>query len=183
MTFKSFFIIALALTLMPSPNGGEFSWSETKKLTWADFKGKPDINSDAVALTASGITFGYSYRQQRDTGEIISFTTDVNAYFYPNMSWYHKDRANNYILAHEQLHFDLTELYVRKFRKAVKDIPITKTIKSDLKKLQKDINSALSEAQNKYDFETNHSIIPEAQQRWIDSIHIELEKHKEFKSQ
>lgn len=169
--------------LISPSNDGEFTWNESKKLTWADFRGKPDKNSDAVALTASGITFGYSYRQQKGSGEIISFTTEVNAYFYPKMSWYHRDRANNYILAHEQLHFDLTELYVRKFRKAVKDLPITKSIKSDLKKLQKEINSALSEAQNKYDFETNHSIIPDAQQKWIDSISIELEKLKAFKSQ
>lgn len=183
MTLKFYFVICLLLTFISSPNDGEFTWNENKKLTWTDFKAKPDKNSDAVALTASGITFGYSYRQQRGSGEIISFTTDVNAYFYPRMSWYYKDRANDYILAHEQLHFDLTELYVRKFRAAVQSIPITKSIKSDLKKLQKDINSALSEAQNKYDFETNHSIIPEAQKRWIDSIHIELKKLKAFKSQ
>ena len=169
--------------LFQAPNDGEFTWNETKRLTWADFQGQPDANSDAVALTASGITFGYSYRQQRGSREIVSFTADVNAYFYPKLSWYHKDRANDYILQHEQLHFDLTELYVRKFRMAVQEIEITKNIKSDLKKLQKGINEALSAAQNQYDFETQHSIIPEAQKRWNDSIQIELVKLEEFKSQ
>ena len=32
----------------------------TKKLTWKDFKAEPNQKSDAVALTASGITFGFS---------------------------------------------------------------------------------------------------------------------------
>ena len=30
-------------------------WSATKRLSWANFKGNPVQNSDAVAVTASGI--------------------------------------------------------------------------------------------------------------------------------
>ena len=182
MSVKPFIVLCLLSLIVFRPNGDEFVWSEGKKLTWEDFKAKPDSHSDAVALTASGITFGYSYKQQRGSGEIISFTTDVNAYFYPSKSWYHKDKANDYILQHEQLHFDITELYVRKFRKEVEHLKLSKHIKTDLKRLQKDINEALSKAQNAYDFDTTHSINKARQQVWIDSIQSELLKLKAYKS-
>ena len=91
------------------------SWDASYKLSWSDFKAKPNTNSSAVAITASGIIFGFSIKQT-DKNKVVSFTTDVYAHFYPEQSWYKMKRANNHILQHEQLHFDITELYARKFR-------------------------------------------------------------------
>ena len=54
------------------------SWSQNYKLTWQDFKGKPDKNVDAVAITASGITFGYSIQRSSLKG-ITGFETSINS--------------------------------------------------------------------------------------------------------
>jgi hypothetical protein len=102
-----------------------------------------------VALTASGITFGYAVKTSGE--RIIDFTTSGEAHFYPNKSWYLKDRRNTYILAHEQLHFDITELYARMFRAQLKGLVVTQNVKDQMQRLHKAINEAVDETQKRYD--------------------------------
>lgn len=156
------------------------TWSQTQPLTWSDFKAKPNPNSHAVALTSSGITFGYSLKTSR--GRIVSYTVTVECLFYPNKSWYKKGKANAYILSHEQLHFDITELYVRIFRSELAKLKVNQNIKAQLKSLHKSVNDALDKTQKQYDAETNHSINSEAQKQWEAFIKKELNKLAAFKS-
>ena len=85
-------------------------------------------------------------------------------------------------MAHERLHYNITELYARKFRKALASIQSSKSLKLDLNKLQKAINSQFTKRQNDYDFETNHSRIPQAQKQWQLRIEKELLALEAFKS-
>jgi hypothetical protein len=161
-------------------NEESFTWEAERKLIWADFKGRPDRNSEAVALTASGLTFGYSITTSNKN--IVGFTATIEAHFYPRKSWYFKDKANAYILAHEQLHFDITELYARKFRKELEGMVTNNNIKRQLDQLHQSINEDLDITQKTYDFETNHSINIEAQKYWNDFIAKELQKLDKYKS-
>ena len=156
-------------------------WREDHKLQWSDFKGPVDANSDAVALTASGITFSFSLRQTND--RYVGFETNVYAHFYPNKSWYVKEDGNDHILAHEQLHFDITELHVRQLRYAIAQISVSQTIKEDLQKVHKEANENLAKMQNAYDTQTDHSINKERQAVWAQFIKEELEKFKAYRSQ
>ncbi|MFP4845589.1 DUF922 domain-containing protein [Winogradskyella sp. PE311] len=157
------------------------TWSETRKLTWADFKASPNKNSDAAALTASGITFGYSLKTSGK--RVVDFTTSVEAHFYPNKSWYFKNRSDTYILAHEQLHFDITELYARKFRQQLERLVVNQNVKDQLGRLHAAINEAVDETQKRYDAQSNHSINVEMQKQWRSFITEELKKLDNFKSQ
>lgn len=58
------------------------SWNASYKLSWSDFKGKPDQSVSAVAITASGISFGFSTKET--DSKIISFSTEVFCHFFPN---------------------------------------------------------------------------------------------------
>ncbi|MDN3492483.1 DUF922 domain-containing protein [Winogradskyella bathintestinalis] len=155
-------------------------WNETSKLTWADFKAHPDTESDAVALTASGITFGYSLKTSGD--KIVDFSTNVEAHFYPDKSWYVKERGNAHILAHEQLHFDITELYARQFRQKLTKLKVNQNLKAQLNQLQVSINEAITETQQRYDKETNHSMVIDKQKKWEAFIAIELNNLAQYKS-
>lgn len=156
------------------------AWSESYELSWADFKSKPNHEIDAVALTASGITFRMSIRQSDH--EVVSFKANIQAHFYPEKSWYKKDRADAHTLAHEQLHFDITELFVRKFRQRIEDVKVSNQVRERLKSIHNEINKEVSEMQNKYDLETNHSRNIEAQAKWHAFIAQELEKVSKYKS-
>ncbi|MFC0605185.1 DUF922 domain-containing protein [Winogradskyella pulchriflava] len=181
MQLKYVIVCVVFLFVGMTSNEETMSWNETQKLTWADFKASPDPNSDAVALTASGITFGYSVKTSGR--RIIAFTTTVEAHFYPNKSWYIKDRGDDHILRHEQLHFDITELYVRKFKQQLERLVVNQNIKEQMAQVHTAINEALGKTQKEYDAQTNHSINVEAQRYWESFIADELKKLDEYKSQ
>jgi len=177
-----YFIICLAFIFIGFISNEEtISWNASQKLTWADFKANPDANSGAVALTASGITFGYSVKTSGK--RIIDFTASVEAHFYPNKSWYVKEKGDDYILGHEQLHFDITELYVRMFREKLSLLKPNQNLKDQLQKLHIAINEALNETQKRYDAQSNHSINTEMQKQWEVFIATELKKFENYKSQ
>ncbi|TYA54829.1 hypothetical protein [Formosa maritima] len=155
-------------------------WQDSIKLSWKNFKDKPDPNVDVVAITASGITFKYSIKKRDDV--IIGFTTQVQTIFYPEKSWYKPERANAYILSHEQLHFDITELHSRKFRQQITSILVTENLVENLDLLHLQIQKDLKYMQNLYDSETDNSRIIEAQTKWQKIIHDQLSKYSNYKS-
>lgn len=157
------------------------SWNASYKLSWSDFKAKPDTKVNAAAVTASGITFGFSITKT-DQNQVIGFTSDVHAHFYPEQSWYKKERADVYILGHEQLHFDITELYARKFRQRLSTVKISNTTRKELQAIHNTINKELSEMQESYDDQSNNSINFESQAKWQDYVVEELEKLSKYQS-
>ncbi|MFL1011182.1 DUF922 domain-containing protein [Flavisericum labens] len=157
------------------------SWNESYRLSWSDFRAKPDNLVSAAAITASGITFGFSIKQT-DKNQVISYSTEIHAHFYPESSWYKKGRADNHVLGHEQLHFDITELYARKLRLRIGRLKVSNTIGKKLKEINESINFELAEVQNRYDKETDFSRNQESQIKWKVYIQAELQKLSKFKS-
>jgi len=154
-------------------------WNENHRLEWNDFKGAPIINGDAAAITASGLTFSFSARTT--STRLVDFTAIVEAHFYPNQSWYIKEHVNNIVLAHEQLHFDITELHARKLRKQIDEANFSVNIKKEISKLHTNINKELKEFQKKYDTETNYSRSIETQKEWQIFVNQELKKLSKYK--
>jgi len=155
-------------------------WNDSLKLSWNNFKDQPNPNTDVVAITASGMTFQYSIKKTDD--RITGFTTQVQTIFYPEKSWFKPERANNHILSHEQLHFDITELHTRKFRQQITAIEISENLVDNLDSLHLQIQKDLKNMQNLYDTETDFSRKIEAQANWQKQIAIELSNLSEFKS-
>ncbi|SDS71048.1 hypothetical protein SAMN04515667_2798 [Formosa sp. Hel1_31_208] len=156
------------------------TWNESKKLSWSDFKGNIDPNSDAVAVTASGITFSFSVQQAN--GRNVSFKANAEAHFYPEQSWYLSDSGNDHILAHEQLHFDITELHVRQLRYGIAQLKVSQNINEDLGELHQKTNADLAKMQHAYDTQTQNSIHMERQAIWSQFVKDELNKFRAYKS-
>ncbi|MEM5564640.1 DUF922 domain-containing protein [Psychroserpens sp. AS72] len=156
------------------------SWSDSKKLSWSDFKGEAERDTNAVAVTASGITFSFSVSQSN--GEFVGFNAEAHAHFYPEKSWYLKDKGDDHILAHEQLHFDITELHVRQLRYNISKVKVSKNIKKVLRHLHEQANNKLAIMQNDYDTQTNNSINKEQQAIWSKFVKAELDTYKDFRS-
>jgi hypothetical protein len=178
---KNLLIIITLLFLGGTSHEESVTWNEKTKLTWADFKAPPSLTSNAVAVTASGITFGYAVKTSGE--RIVDFSTTVEAHFYPNKSWYIKEKGNPHVLAHEQLHFDITELYARQFRAQITKLIVNQNVKEQMNRLHAKINEAVNETQKLYDEQTNHSMNIEMQEEWETTIQIELKKFEDYKSQ
>jgi hypothetical protein len=147
-------------------------WTESRKLTWADYKANPDPGSDAAASTTTYLGIEYSISDK-------SFGFKIQCRFSKNRSWgLHK---TDYILAHEQGHFDIAEIFARKLNKAMGEYSFNKkTYQKDLKKIYGDIMEEKEKTQDKYDKETNHSINKAKQAEWLKKIASLLDEYKDF---
>lgn len=150
-------------------------WTEGRKLKWSDFKGRPNKLSRNEALTDSGMSIGLICNDQ--TSEVT-----IKCFFDRSKSWT-KDRQSEYLLAHEQLHFDITELFVRKLRKELSKF------NGDCKRLNAHIQDYYNRNykefvayQNQYDRESEHSLDKEKQAYWEQKVAKELDELKPYAS-
>ena len=162
--------LLLFLLLMPfmvEAQEEAIAWSPDLKLSWKDFKGPPDKNSRVAAVTASGISYKFSSHERDGYFEV---EYEVDTFFYPGQSWYQPHMCNDLVLSHEQLHFDISELFARKMRKQMSETRFTKNVKKEVRAIYQKIIKDLSVFQDLYDQETDFSRNEEAQLIWNKEI-------------
>ncbi|MPL55198.1 hypothetical protein SDC9_00665 [bioreactor metagenome] len=121
--FKNIFFFVGFITLMSFTfvKDNFILWQENKKLKIQDFKADNKdtikVNRQQFLGAISAIRIEYS-SFQRNKNSVPDFS--IKTYFDPNESW--MLLKNDYVLQHEQIHFDLTELYARKMRKSVESL-------------------------------------------------------------
>ncbi|HET6993069.1 MAG TPA: hypothetical protein VFJ43_17175, partial [Bacteroidia bacterium] len=128
-----------------------------------------------AALTDWNILFTCS-------GDNDSMKTEVICFFGERESKVKQSsKKDSVLLRHEQYHFNLAEVYTRKFRKALEETRFfKKSASGEAMKLYKQYFSDCHKEQDLYDNETEHSIKTEKQKEWemkIDKELSELEKH------
>ena len=141
-------------------------WSANRKLVWKDFTGKAVANTDNAALTSSSINFKFGYGSS-------GLTYSINCQFDKSRSWVKV--KSDYILAHEQGHFDIAEIHARKLKKALSSYTYKEsTASADINKLYENIMKQHHVMQNEYDRETDHSRKNDQQSAWLKKIASEL---------
>lgn len=153
-------------------------WSEDRQLTWDDFQGTPDAGDSFVASTNSGISFSFSYQTRNGK---MKLKYEVLCNFYPELSWYRPTMVSSYILKHEQTHFDISELFARKLRKAMAETQFSTQPKEEVNALYNDIERQRREMQQLFDLESDHSKNEEAELHWRKFVANELMKYDAYK--
>ncbi|MBO9571286.1 MAG: DUF922 domain-containing protein [Chitinophagaceae bacterium] len=147
-------------------------WSASRKLTWNDFKGSPDPNSAMIALTNSNIKIELGFNEK-------TFEYSIRCGFHTEKSWV--KMKTDYILNHEQRHFDITEIYARILEKSLKAYKFNgKTVEKDINKIYSDVMKDHVASQHTYDLETNHSIDSVQQHNWDNKIDSLLNVYKDY---
>ena len=142
-------------------------WSAERRLTWADFKGKIPPAADPAATTASGISYKYSANLIHHE---VHLDFEVSAFFYPNESWYKPEICDDLTLSHEQLHFDIAELFARKMREKLSRTSFSDNVKAEIREIYQNTLEDLKKYQERYDWETNFSRNREKQLEWNKKI-------------
>ena len=143
-------------------------WSPTRKLTWADFKGKPDPASTNAALTNSSITLSSEYSNKQ-----IKYI--VSCKFNKLLSWGRV--RNDYILRHEQGHFDIAEAHARLLFKNLGEYKFNSgTANEDVNRIYSETMKEHVSMQKEYDVVTNHSLDSTEQNKWNNKIAGMLER-------
>jgi hypothetical protein len=148
-------------------------WNEYRPLTWEDFQGKRSEDAAGDAGTVVQIK-AKPYMVKNEV------KYDVAAVFVKNKSW--RDAETKELLAHEQLHFDIAELYARKIRQVV--AVYSAAGENDVKKYNRVIQKLLHESNEidlQYDLETLHGAMQRKQTEWTKTIHKELKALAQFK--
>ena len=174
-------LLLIPFTLLQSTFPSEeekIAWDENRKLRWEDFKGVPNAADDFVASTNSGVSFSVSYREENGEA-FLQYTVTAN--FYPKLSWYRSKDVSKYILAHEQTHFDITELHARKLRKALAEIPQDRSFRDKASILYNKMEAERREMQLQYDADSNHSNIEAEEYRWQDYVKDQLKSFSAWK--
>ena len=167
-------------------------WQENKKLKIQDFKAD---NKDTVKVNRqqflgaiSAIRIEYS-SFQRNKNSVPDFS--IKTYFDPNESW--MLLKNDYVLQHEQIHFDLTELYARKMRKSVESLRQKNVTNISIyrKKIQR-WNAMKEKASNQFDADNQDYYIKigqkilfqknPKQEAWKKKVDRELFQYSLFKN-
>jgi hypothetical protein len=154
-------------------------WEKGIKLAWKDFQGEPDtlttnIGTPALAGTAASIRYRLTERE--------TISVKVSVEFLKNSSW-SKDTTSLLCLMHEQLHFDIAELYARKIRKKVQELNDQEI--HDMELFNKEVKDLLQERNKmnqQYDKETGHGVVDFVQERWNKKIVEELKGLEEYSS-
>ncbi len=171
----SFLLLFFAI---PQGNPEKMEWDEHRILTWNDFQAVPDKSASFVASTNSGISFSYSYTTKNGK---IDFTYSVASFFYPKKSWFKPTEVDDYILKHEQTHFDISELHARKLRKSIDNATFSKNLKTEIESLY-NVNEKVRRAmQQKFDKETDHSKKRKEEVRWENYVAQQLREYARWK--
>ena len=155
--------------------GGTLHWSASRPLALADFKGRPRPNEAHAALTSTTIVAQVACKGGQFTGH-------VQAALDPTLSWV-RDPATMTpaLLRHEQLHFDITEVYARRLRQKLAALHIAcAQLGPAFDRLSQGVYSEWEKAETQYDRDTNHGLKPEQQARWEAQVQQQLRELAEF---
>lgn len=172
-----FLFLRFHCSIAQANDSNVMEWSAGYKLTYEDFKGMPG-NGSEVALTSSGFYFLYDYDGNKH------LKVEIKAMFDKSKSWFREDGKNEQVLLHEQTHFDITELYVRQFRKFLVEKQFTSGMKFNLllPRYYNEFINKCSTAQNHYDIETSHGTRDAQQKEWEKKITRQLKQLEEYNS-
>jgi imidazolonepropionase-like amidohydrolase len=154
---------------------GAFAWSPERRLTWSDFRGRPNLASPMSASTSYVIAY-----EARCVGDAFSFI--VESRFLPTQSWVKSehvlDRTSDGTLNHERTHFDLSEVHARLARKGLAQLQAPCALPDEQRdQMMTPYLKTDAGLQARYDRETMHGTLPLHQgscddqvRRWLHEI-------------
>jgi hypothetical protein len=147
-------------------------WLSKRPLKESDFK-SGNFDNDYEALTSVRIR----YRYETSNGKLNS--VEIKAFFLPYKSWF-KPKLNSTLLNHEQIHFDIAELFARKMRAYVSAIDSKKNDVTCIVHALDSIIVKSHEFDDEYDRSTSHGTNAKIQREWNEKIAKELAELKEY---
>lgn len=167
-------------------NDSTLVWSKLRKLTWEDFKStKRSLNGINTyhATTSAGLFLSYTVEEDIIEEDVI----EEDIIKFKILSKFEKYNSyvllkTEYLLKHEQLHFDIVEVHARKLRKEYLLLKKEKAELDDYLLLFQKSLKDLSKYQNLYDAETLHSKNKINQQKWNEKVKTELKMLEAYRN-
>lgn len=159
-------------------------WHEDRPLVWEDYQ-KKHVPKETDELWAAKTVYKVEI-------EPLNVAVDANnnirnykeltvvAQFYPKKSWV--TQRNDVLLKHEQLHFDIAELYARKMRYEFSKLQKGKVQRmDDYQEVWNRNWQACRREQRQYDVDSNHGLDVAENDLWKTRIDAKLTTYLPFK--
>lgn len=161
-------------------------WEKSRPLTWDDFLGIPNPVMPYNAYIKTRLDYQISHDWIITQGSCHYWFTKVEgiAYMSKMESFVKEQGRNDFILNHEQGHFDLTQIYAKRFiEKAESELlnkeflcpgndagKISNEANAKAKVILNQVVNGLQSMQDNYDTETNHGLYYDGQKKWDSTI-------------
>ena len=169
---KLFFIATIISVSLSAQN--KVTYKDYPKVDWSDFYATPPVSNFSASIS-TGLSYSWSLISGPNG---VKFDYEIQANLHRDSSWSKYTSGKYEVLKHEQLHYDITELFARKLRKAFSEYKVTKNVKRDIERIYKKIESERNQMQIRYDKETNHSLITSKQKEWEVFVFEQLLSYK-----
>lgn len=172
-------LIIVSICFMSLASFGQenlIKWNDNEPLQWKDFTGKINDTSWFDAECFAEIRYNYSFNTPQD------FKFQVFANFDKAISWSRKEYQTEGLLKHEQLHFDIAQLYSLKIKELFESYNYTRDFLAEIQLLFAEKRLEYLSTQHQYDEETEHSLNKKKQKEWADNVSGEL-RRMQFKQQ
>ncbi len=151
---------------------------ESRKIQWDDFKGVPNNQQYGAAIFSN---FAYTSKFYIENSVLFA-QIQMHTYMVRGMSWVKAEAKDDYGLAHEQLHFDITKWVVERFKKKIqllaKQIQSMDDLNSRIQYEYLESYREMNALQKQYDSETLHSINRQEQMFWNEKVRKELKSNE-----
>ena len=165
-------VFTLPMVFTTGPEEDYITWDETRKLTWDDFKAPPQKIGNTAAMTTTHLGFAYNVKNG-------TVTYVIDCRFEKNRSW--GLVKNDWILKHEQGHFDIAEIFARRLNEKVNAYEFNRTtFQKDLDNIYKSVVGEKEQFQQQYDDETDYSRNKAKQEEWLKKIETVLSTSKSW---
>ena len=161
---------------LPNPRmyEDEVLWHPDRQLEISDFKGSVEKRPFTAGTLSS-----FRYRIDGIPAFPKKYKIYVETYFDCHLSYFKRTAVDSLVLAHEQVHFDISELYARKFIERIeKEHLDLNQFLAKQEEILKVLGRELQLKQDEYDSEVY--VDRTKQQKWNDWIVAELEKYQRY---
>ena len=159
-------------------------WDTDRPLVWEDYQ-KRHVPKETDGLWAAKTVYKVEIEPVNvavDANDNIRNYKDLTvvAQFYPKKSWV--TQRNDVLLGHEQLHFDIAELYARKMRYEFSKLQKAKVQRmDDYQEVWNRNWQACRREQKQYDSDSNHGLDVAENDLWKTRIDAKLTTYLPFK--
>lgn len=141
----------------------KLTWRKDSLLKWADFKGVVDTSSKFHAISLCGIFSTYKWTVKNNK---YTFTFAGGSFLNTDKSWSITKKQTPELLRHEQVHFDIAEIFSRIYLQMLNGTTYTATFKTTIDQILEENLRNLKVMQDLYDEQTDHSKEKKMQAKW-----------------
>jgi hypothetical protein len=144
--------------------GDTLYYSASRPLNWSDFNSKTRRSNKYAAMVMPN--FGYDQEEKIENG-IIHVNITLKTFLAKNDCWLGSSYKDDYMLNHEQRHFDIAKIVTEQFKEKLAQASVNPDTYEALINMQYlDSYRDMNKLQKDYDGETSHGLNSSAQQSW-----------------